>query len=316
LKALKAAEAEAEEEARIAADDTATGENGEDEEFGETESDESDGSDQVNEIAEDQEVFDVSEDDLDADLDEPSDKEDEVEDEDLPSSKSQKTNHLDPSLFASLFSTKPSNITGPKSILKGDTLSASQKKELRKKGLKEENKKLRKEGKKLVRGRDGEGIRRLGDGRTIVRSLSISNSKSNFDDLEESQPSKVELPKNPLPPLALDPTLSLPNARSRAFKKRVLGLNPKAKKIENSLSKKVKKTKDDPLGLEDPEFMKGGEFTKKSDGEKKRKREEGGGMKGFARTRRGEGGRKVGGNGMVGLGGRNGQAGFGFNTSG
>jgi hypothetical protein len=51
-----------------------------------------------------------------------------------------------------------------------------------------------------------------------------------------------------------------PDAKARAFLKRRLGMAAKAE--APAQKKKPKKTTDDPLGLEDPAFMPGGEFYK------------------------------------------------------
>lgn len=291
------------EEEGLENDDEADQENDDDDddEEGDEDEDENDGP----------QLYDVEEDDLDADLDEHSEEEDESNSSNLNPMKST-SNHLDPSLFKTVFSEKTSQ---PKSILrskgsnKSDPSPFEQMQSLQKfKKTKSRNEK--KEGKKLARGRDGEGIKRLKDGRTLVRSL-------NEDKKKPSSSSSNSIVATPLPPKALDPVLSLPNAKARAFKKRSLGLDLKSNSKDLSIEKKlkkVKKTEDDPLGLQDPAFLPGGEFYKGGDANGKRKRGNGGeGLK--LGGRRGEGGRKesIARNGFAGN--RNGRPAFGFNTS-
>ncbi|CAD6928421.1 unnamed protein product [Tilletia controversa] len=110
----------------------------------------------------------------------------------------------------------------------------------------------------LVKGRDGLPMKRLDDGRTVVRSLqqkakrpSISRSDEPDEDAET-----LETP---------DTNLAGPNAKARAFTKKRLGLRAADIALASGAAgskdkKKEKKTKperteDDPLGLEDPLFM-------------------------------------------------------------
>ncbi|CAD6885764.1 unnamed protein product [Tilletia laevis] len=110
----------------------------------------------------------------------------------------------------------------------------------------------------LVKGRDCLPMKRLDDGRTVVRSLqqkakrpSISRSDEPDEDAET-----LETP---------DTNLAGPNAKARAFTKKRLGLRAADIALASGAAgskdkKKEKKTKperteDDPLGLEDPLFM-------------------------------------------------------------
>ena len=105
-------------------------------------------------------------------------------------------------------------------------------------------------------------MRRLADG-TIVRSLSSASSKkTNFDSPNTSDSASAALDPV-LRPTVLDPTTSLPSAKVRGYKKRKLGLvasAPVPKKATPLPSKSAGKSEDDPLGLNDPEFMPGGKF--------------------------------------------------------
>lgn len=166
------------------------------------------------------------------------------------------SNRLDPSLFAEVFS-QP--VSAPRSILKkrsaeqgADEVARLQKERRLKR------KKQRAGG--VVKGRDGMPMKMASDG-TVLRALSTSsNHKTSFDDLDESQPDEPldELTR----PTKLDPTVSLPNAKARAFKKRTLAKKgvAKASASKNGSNANTKKNQDDPLGLNDPAFLPGGEF--------------------------------------------------------
>lgn len=62
------------------------------------------------------------------------------------------------------------------------------------------------------------------------------------------------------PPPPLEATQMLPNARNRAFRKNKLGLREKSREARVEGVKAPARTEEDPLGLQDPAFMKGGEF--------------------------------------------------------
>ena len=166
------------------------------------------------------------------------------------------SSRLDPSLFAEVFA-KPAS--APRSILKkrsaeeeADEVAKIQKQRMLKR------KKQRAGG--VVRGRDGLPMKLAEDG-TVLRALNAPSShKISFDDQDE------ERPEEPLDdvtrPTPLDPSVSLPNARVRAFKKRTLakkGLS-RVSASHKSSNAKTKKDEDDPLGLNDPAFLPGGEF--------------------------------------------------------
>lgn len=166
------------------------------------------------------------------------------------------SNRLDPSLFAEVFA-QP--VSAPKSILKrrsaeerADEVAA----------LQRERKQRRKEQRAggVVKGRDGLPMKRADDG-TVLRALNTSkrSHKTSFDDEEEAQPEKPL--DDMIRPTPLDPSASLPNSKARAFKKRALIKKAAASKTAASKdSGKNKKDQDDPLGLDDPAFLPGGEF--------------------------------------------------------
>lgn len=166
------------------------------------------------------------------------------------------SNRLDPSLFAEVFS-RP--ISTPRSILKrrsadqeADELARLQKER------KLKRKKQRAGG--VVRGRDGMPMKMTSEG-TVLRALNTSsNHRSSFEDPQDTQ---IEEPLDELKkPTPLDPSLSLPNAKARAFKKRTLSKKgaSKASTSTKGSNAKPQKNEDDPLGLNDPAFMPGGEF--------------------------------------------------------
>ncbi|KAN0063135.1 hypothetical protein ACQY0O_004299 [Thecaphora frezii] len=228
-------------------------------------------------------AFHVEEDDLDADLDE-AEEDSEGADDGVQAQETSVTNdavptagpsRLDPSLFAQAFATKKPTA---KSILKRravDPITAEMEEEER-----QRRKKLRAKRKGgIVKGRDGMPMRRLPDG-TIVRSLSshsafqLGKKKTNFDDDTEGADDEDRTPLDPaVRPMILDPTTALPNAKIRGFKKRKLGLAQPAPAVaatapsSNTQAKKKKaaatiRDDDDPLGLNDPAFLPGGEFYK------------------------------------------------------
>ncbi|KAJ1028655.1 hypothetical protein NDA16_001821 [Ustilago loliicola] len=193
---------------------------------------------------------------------EPSDNEGEKDtDEDEASS----SNRLDPSLFAEVFA-QP--VSAPKSILK--KRSAQERADEVAK-LQRERKQRRKEQRAggVVKGRDGLPMKRAEDG-TILRALTTSNKpsarssshKTSFDDEDEEQ---LDVPLDEVVrPTQLDRSASLPNAKARAFLKRNLERKRSGSKSAASAkgagAAKKQKSEDDPLGLNDPAFLPGGEF--------------------------------------------------------
>lgn len=162
---------------------------------------------------------------------------------------------LDPSLFAEVFS-KP--VTARKSILKRRT--AEEEADIVAK-LQAEKKKRRKEQRSggVILGRDGLPMKRIEDG-TIIRALdsTAGRKKTDFDAADESDSPLDAIVR----PTLLDPTISLPNAKARAYKKRHLekkGLG-QSKVQTATASKASQKSDDDPLGLNDPAFLPGGEY--------------------------------------------------------
>lgn len=134
----------------------------------------------------------------------------------------------------------------------------------------------------IVRGNDGRPMKRLDDGRTVVRAL--STRKTTFDDEDDEGNSALKAgPVEQAPELeALDPLQAKPNAHARAFLKRKLlarggvqgsgargGGAAAAKSTSASKAEQPAKTYDDPLGLEDPFLMKGGQYASEN-GHRKR----------------------------------------------
>lgn len=168
------------------------------------------------------------------------------------------SNRLDPSLFAQVFA-QP--VAAPRSILK--KRSAEERADEVAK-LQRERKQRRKEQRAggVVKGRDGLPMKRGEDG-TVLRALTTSNKrKTSFDD---DHTAELQAPLDQVVrPALLDPSASLPNAKARAFKKRSLlrkkSAFPSSASSKTTGSSKSKKSEDDPLGLNDPAFLPGGEF--------------------------------------------------------
>ncbi|SJX61744.1 uncharacterized protein SRS1_12728 [Sporisorium reilianum f. sp. reilianum] len=168
------------------------------------------------------------------------------------------SNRLDPSLFAQVFS-QP--VSAPRSILKKRSAEGEADEVAR---LQKERKLKRKQQRAggVVKGRDGLPMKLAQDG-TVLRALNEptqSTHKTSFDDQDEDQP---EEPLDEMArPTPLDRSVSLPSAKTRAFRKRTLAKTglPKAKVSAKGSKPKAKKNEDDPLGLNDPAFLPGGEF--------------------------------------------------------
>lgn len=155
------------------------------------------------------------------------------------------SHRLDPALFAESFAKKKSNAR-PSIESKRAQGEAT--------GAKSEKKRSR-----LAKGRDGQPMKRLKDGRTTVRVLP---KPIRFDDIDDEKEGKTRIEEVISQPILMDPTEILPNAKVRAFKKRKLGLKEASPRLSKATSGKPIRTEDDPLGLEDPSFMKGGEYVK------------------------------------------------------
>ncbi len=168
------------------------------------------------------------------------------------------SSRLDPSLFVEVFA-KP--VSAPKSILKKRSAEEAADEVARLQRERKQKRKLQRAG-GVVKGNDGLPMKRTQDG-TVLRALSStgsSNHKTNFDDDEDE-------PEEPLDvivrPTRLDRTTSLPNAKARAFRKRSMAKRSTASKTNASAKNaggKKAKDEDDPLGLNDPAFLPGGEF--------------------------------------------------------
>jgi len=111
-------------------------------------------------------------------------------------------------------------------------------------------------GRQPRKARSSESSIRLPGERTVLRTW---NDEPEHEDLTDA----------PLQHTPLDPHRSMPSARERGYKKRKLGLRSKdvrANPIEKPRRPRRTKAKskttdpDDPLGLQDPAFMPGGEF--------------------------------------------------------
>ncbi|KAE8220877.1 hypothetical protein CF319_g5661 [Tilletia indica] len=212
-----------------------------------------------------------------------------------------KKGRLDPALFAEAFGKPPK-------ARQGSSSSSSQLGESRltRLGASQLVRTTRSSGSKrggLVQGRDGLPMKRLGDGRTVVRSLQQKSkrpSSSHSNGFDED----AETPEAP------ESNLAGPNAKARAFTKKVLGLRAsditaamgggsKDKKKEKEKKTKPERTEDDPLGLEDPMFMNLDGKKKKRDstltGRRSRGEERGAsGSSSASRSgQRGEGGRQA-----------------------
>lgn len=194
-----------------------------------------------------------------------------------PSSSSSRAPRLDASLFQSYFAQdQPSTSQPKKSILKQRDASLPTAAELEEAELerRRERKRARLAAKRreerkggIVRGRDGQSMRRLKDGRTIVRSLDAGAVQPQVAGSTASD----QLPEVRLPHQStshLDDTDRLASKRSARFKKRSLGFGGSDQDLGSvdsaaNLQEKKKKKKaaaDDPLNLEDPAFLPGGQF--------------------------------------------------------
>lgn len=170
------------------------------------------------------------------------------------SSSSSSSTHLDPSLFKSYFqSQSQARLTAP-SILKPSSSSA----------LKTNRPRKSKSKGGIVTGRDGLPMKRLKDGRTILRALSDSGPGSSRG---QAAPREDLVDK-------------VARTKAEKYRSRKLGLDLSGRsKGDTAPSKGASKSKpatteDDPLGLNDPAFLPGGEFAHLANmtGAKKRKR--------------------------------------------
>jgi hypothetical protein len=147
---------------------------------------------------------------------------------------------LDPSLFAASFSKrkaspslKTTNASGKGKVIELAAGAIPKKKRFG-----------------MAKGQDGQPMKRLKDGKTIVRVLE-----------KDQREAKGGMEETLAPPPPIAPSQVLPNAKIRAFKKQRLGLKGTANGTKDKVSTpKSLRTEEDPLGLEDPAFLKGGEF--------------------------------------------------------
>lgn len=105
--------------------------------------------------------------------------------------------------------------------------------------------------KRMARGRDGQPMMRVHGEQTLVRALAPEHD--------------IDVVDTPLEHTPLDPGRALPTARERAYRKRKLGLRASdvgATAIDGGKKRAEKPAKDasDPLGMNDPAFLPGGEF--------------------------------------------------------
>ena len=146
---------------------------------------------------------------------------------------------LDPALFAAAFAKQGD--AAAREVLRSTASTSSQRPK-------------RTDG--LARGWDGRPMTRVPGERVIVRALDPADEVA--DEVDDA----------PWQHTPLDPHRSLPSARMRAYKKQKLGL--RAKDVRTSTLEKSPRRKrrskaplqdeDDPLGLQDPAFLPGGEF--------------------------------------------------------
>ncbi|KAK0550438.1 putative cation-transporting ATPase 1 [Tilletia horrida] len=158
-----------------------------------------------------------------------------------------KKGRLDPALFAEAFSKKSSAAPPPTKMLTRQGSSERQRQTRSSTAAKS---------KSLVKGRDGQPMKRLPDGRTVVRAIRTTLTPSTSSKAADEDSEPIEQP---------DVNLSRPNAKARAFTKKALGFRPsdvadskkdnKKDKKDKDKPKKPVRTEDDPLGLEDPLFM-------------------------------------------------------------
>ena len=240
-------------------------------------------------------MHDLEEDDLDADLDEEEEESEDGSDDDagLSAPAAGSSTRLDPSLFAKAFARQAALAAEDdaqkgkgkqiKSALKnaadksGQPSNKSDSAEAKRRAAKRQQVKDRREG--IVRGNDGRPMKRLEDGRTVVRALPVSAraTKTTFDDEGDAEGAEAEEAGAQEDGVAyadeaFDTLQARPNATARAFIKR--NFKRKGGVLHDSLAeeqaaaakrKKANKrgpqrTYDDPLGLEDPFLMKGGAY--------------------------------------------------------
>lgn len=220
------------------------------------------------------------------------DEEEDEDDEDIAASSSSRpstkassstsANHLDPSLFKSFFSSSPASRPSLKSALKtsrSGPITAETIEEARairrarlEAKLAAQRSKDRKGG--IVRGRDGQEMKRLKDGRTVVRSLASYQDERPIVKSEqmvggdEIAPEVIRLPLREAIE-GQDQGERLASKKSSRYLQRKLGktgsssLNPQNDDSRSNGKRKASsnyKSEDDPLGLNDPAFMPGGEF--------------------------------------------------------
>lgn len=170
---------------------------------------------------------------------------------------------LDPALFAASFSE-------PVKRDHGDAFGDASTSSSRLDAAKQKRQAKRRGG--IVKGRDGQPMVRLDDGRTTVRVLD-KPKVARFDEDDQRNTSAAVEPVLERP-AEFDASQSLPTAKARKYKKRKLGLTgtqdsagsaPQA--LRSKPGKGIKRGKkadkrsdEDPLGLQDPAFMQGGEM--------------------------------------------------------
>ncbi|WFD41689.1 hypothetical protein MPSI1_000323 [Malassezia psittaci] len=118
--------------------------------------------------------------------------------------------------------------------------------------------------KRTERGPDGEKVFRVKGERTVIRTLAPEQ--------------ELDLIDAPLRHDPLDASRALPSARERAYRKRKLGLRQedlRATPIDpirpvSKTKKPAKKDPNDPLNLNDPAFLEGGEFANSARPKRKR----------------------------------------------
>ncbi|PWN19229.1 hypothetical protein BCV69DRAFT_48069 [Microstroma glucosiphilum] len=264
---------------------------------GSDEDNERDGESDENDEEEDVDDEHLEQDDSESDVDEASDKAASEPSASRPppplptsqgptaSSSSSSSARLDPALFKAYFSSNAASTSNLKSSLKKTApLAPPTQAELReareqRKAIKVAKRRREERRGGVVKGRDGLPMRRLGDGRTVVRSLDPAGRRAGAGagaHHEAAAKGLQELPKELYLPISSarggaeegDLTNALAAQKSKRFLKRKLGtgsspLTPTSSSSSATTLEKQKKaatSADDPLGLEDPAFLPGGEF--------------------------------------------------------
>lgn len=176
-----------------------------------------------------------------------------------PSKQIPKADRLDPALFAQTFSKKATLFPwNERNKQTSEPLSSGKKRKTKSKAG-------------FVRGRDGQPMRRVADQNGIPTTVRVLDDQSVSKSLDNINSEEFLMPSP-----AIEPALALPNAKARAFKKRRIDFKGVRKNQDHGKTQdnhgKKRRSDNDPLGLEDPAFMDGGEFAHILNGSKKDRR--------------------------------------------